>query len=214
MNKLKQQSLQVSDARYLTDVIEEGFAKTQAMIAKNVKHTDAAVAPLSFGGLSIDREFYNLFIIGGEKFDGGSFTVAKDRALVTAIEPDVKKRFFNLRDDSVVEWILSMPSLFMSENIDFMRSRPGQKAFFGRVTDLAIEPNSIRISFEAGIQIFQQSITDISHKLGIIGNPGCSELNNTHWTIKQVDLIKALMETGMISFCENEAAKKTTEHGH
>jgi hypothetical protein len=198
MNKLEQQSLQVPDARYLTDVIEEGFAKTQAMIAKNVKHTDATVVPLSFGGLSLDKEFYNLFVIGGEKFNSGSFTVAKDRALVIGIEPDVKNQFFYLRDDSVVERILSMPSLFMSENIDFMRSRPGQKTLLGRVTDLEIEVNAIRISFEADIQVFQQSITDISHSLGILGNPGCSELNNTHWTIKRVDLMKILTDTGLL----------------
>jgi hypothetical protein len=201
MNKLQEQALQAKDARFVTSIIDEGNAKTHEMLGELLKRNTAMgsnVLSPSFGGVSPNREYYNLFIIGGEKFDGGSFTVAKDRALVTAIEPDVKKRFFNLRDDSVVEWILSMPSLFMSENIDFMRSRPGQKAFFGRVTDLAIEPNGIRISFEAGIQIFQQSITDISHDLGIVGNPGCSELNNTHWTIKRTDLIKVLTEKGLL----------------
>jgi hypothetical protein len=35
--------------------------------------------------------------------------------------------------------------------------------------------------------------------LNIIGNPGCSELNNTHWTIKQVDLIDVLTETGLLN---------------
>jgi hypothetical protein len=198
MNKLQQQSLQAKESQFVVDIIDEGFAdekdnhaKTQAMISEllnRAAQTDAKVSPLSFGGVALNREYYNLFVVGGEKFDkdSGSFTVAKDRALVTGIEPDVKQCFFNLRDDSVAERILSLPSLFMSENKDFMRSRPGQKALLGRVTDLAIEPNNIRISFEADIRIFQQSITDISQNLGILGNPGCSELNNTHWTIKRV----------------------------
>ena len=171
MNKLQEQSLQAKDARYLTDIIDEGNAKTQEMIGELLSRSnqsDAKTPMLSFGGVALNRNFYNLFIIGGEKFGSGNFTIAKDRALVTGIEPDVKKQFFSLRDDSVVEQILSLPSLFMSENVDFMRSRPGQKALLGRVTDLTIEPNDIKISFEADMQIFQQSITDISHSLGII----------------------------------------------
>jgi hypothetical protein len=174
------------------------------MIGELLRRDIPKALPLSFGGVALSREYYNLFVIGGEKFDSGSFTIPKERALVIGIEPDVKQRFFfDLRNDSVVEQILSLPSLFMSENADFMRSRPGQKALLGRMTDLAIEPNDIRVSFEADIQIFQQSITDISQYLGILGNPGCSELNNTHWTIKQIDLVKILTETGLLAVTSN-----------
>ena len=203
MNKLQQQSLQAKDARYVTEVIDEGFDKTHAMLNELLQRDTPKSIPLSFGGVSLNREYYNLFVIGGEKFKNSEFTIQKDRALTTSIEPNVKKRFFNLYDDRVVEQIFSLPSLFMSENVDYMRSRPGQKVLFGRVTDLTIEPNDIRISFEAEMQIFQQSITDISHDLGIIGNPGCSELNNTHWTIKQVDLINVLTRTGLMTLRDN-----------
>jgi hypothetical protein len=34
----------------------------------------------------------------------------------------------------------------------------------------------------------------LARVIGVLGNPGYSDLNNTHWTIKQVDLIKALTE--------------------
>ena len=214
MNKLQEQSLQAKDARFITGIIDDGIvndeanhAKTQKMIGELLNRSaqpDEKKLPLSFGGVTLNREFYNLFVIGGKNFDSGSFTISKAKVFLTEyIEPDIKKQFNKLRDDGVVTRILSLPSLFMNENTDYMKSRPGQKALFGRVTDLTIEPNDIRISFEAETQIFQQSITDISHNLGIIGNPGCSELNHTHWTIKRIDLIKVLTETGLMIFREN-----------
>jgi hypothetical protein len=209
MNRLQEQSLQAKDSRYITDVLDDGFAdnsanheKTQEMLTELLNRSDKTVkmtAPPLLGGLPFDREFYNLFVIGGEKFESGSFTVSKERALVACIEQDVKIRFFNLRDDSVVERILSLPSLFMSENVDYMRSQPGQKALLGRVTDLEIGTNAIKISYEASARILQQRVTDISHSLGMLGNPGSSELNDTHWTIKQIDLVKVLTDTGLLA---------------
>ena len=201
MNKLQQQSLTTQDMPYIADLIEKGNARTQAMIAeiKNNAHTDTRPLPLSFGGMSPSREYYNLFVIGDEQFATGSFTVAKDTALVTYIEPEVKKKFFRIRSSSVVRQILTLPSLFMSENRDFKESRPGQKAILGRVTDIEIKTNDIKISFELEIQLFQQVITDISQSLGISGNPGLSELNNTHWTIKQIDLLQVLADAGIIA---------------
>jgi hypothetical protein len=201
MNKSQQLSLTAKETPVIAEMIEDGNAKTHELLGEVLSSIQGVKSniPLSFGGVMLNREYYNLFVIGTEKFDGDSFTVAKTSSLVSAIEPDVKDKFFNIRDDSVVEQILTLPSLFMSENVDFMRSRPGQKALLGRVTELSIERNDIRLSFEADVKIFQQSITDISHSLGILGNPGCSELNNTHWTIKQVDLIGVLTENGLLN---------------
>jgi len=206
MNKLQQQSLKAKDARYVTEIIYEGFAEGNANHAKmqatldelliRTVQPDTTTLPILFGGAELNREYYNLFVIGGEKFDGINFTVPKTKALVASIEPDVKKRFFNLHDDRVVEQILRLPSLFMSENADYMKSYPGQKALLGCVTELTVEPNNIRFSFYAYAQVYQQRITDISKNLGIMGNPGCSELNNTHWTIKRIDLMKALTKIG------------------
>ena len=209
MNKLQEQSLQAKNARYITDIIDEGIAndeanhaKTQEMLGEllNRYATPEVKKPqFLFGGVALNCEFYNLFVIGGENFNSGSFTISKVKVFSTEyIEPGIKKQFSKMRDDSVVEQILSLPSLFMNENTDYMKSRPGQKALFGRVTDLTIEPNDIRISFHAETQIFQQNVTDISQSLGVISNPGYSELNHTHWTIKRIDLMKVLAETGLM----------------
>jgi hypothetical protein len=118
---------------------------------------------------------------------------------VEYIDPKVKKKFFNIRDDAVVEKILTLPSLFMAENADYMRSRTGAKAILGIVTNLEILPTTIEVSFEPMTKIFQQSITDISAKLALPGNPGISELNHTHWTIKPIDLIAVLTENGLLA---------------
>ena len=65
MNKLQEQSLQAKDARYLTDIIDEGNAKTQEMIGELLSRSnqsDAKTPMLSFGGVALNRNFYNLFI--------------------------------------------------------------------------------------------------------------------------------------------------------
>ena len=209
MNKLQQQSLQAQDARYLTDILDEGFTndganhtKTQAMLGELLNrsnHTNMGGLPLSFGGVTINREHYNLFVIGGEKFNNGNFVISKSDVFPAEyIEADIKKQYMNLRDDNVVMKIFSLPSIFMSENIDFLQASPRQRVLFGRVTDLEINPNDIRIAYTVESQIYQQSITDISHDLGILDNPGCSELNRTHWTIKKVDLLKVLSELALM----------------
>jgi len=204
VNKLQQQSLQAKDARFVTDIIDEGFANAEAKLDELLNRTaqnENKPVPISFGGVALNRDYYNLFVVSSAKFDNsnGSFVISNKKALVESIEPQVKKQFFDLRDDSVLERILSLPSLFMNENVDYKRSRPGQKALFGRVTDIEFAGKDIRISFEGSTLIFLQSVTDISHNLGIIGNPGCSELNNTHWTIKQIDLIKVLTDAGLLA---------------
>ena len=208
MNKQQQTTLQAKDARYVTDIIDEGFdsneanhVKTQSMLGELLQR-EAQVGmkppPLSFGGVTLDREYYNLFVIGDEVFNGDSFTISKAKSLVEYIEPDVKERFFPIREDRVVEQIFTLPSLFMSENKDHMKSHPGRKVTLGRVTELKIEKNDIRIFFVAETRLFQQSITDVSKILGIHSAPGYSELNNTHWTIKRLDLMDALTGASLI----------------
>ena len=159
MNKQQQSALQAKDARFVTDIIDDGFdsnetnhAKTQAMLGELLQRkTQAGMKspPLSFGGVTLDREYYNLFVIGDEMYNGDNFTISKAKSLVDYIEPDVKKRFFPIREDRVVEQIFALPSLFMSENKDYMKSHPGRKVTLGRVTELKIEKNDIRIFFVA-----------------------------------------------------------------
>ena len=155
MNKQQQNALQAKDARFVTDIIDDGFdnneanhTKTQAMLGELLQRRNQEgikQPPLSLGGIILDREYYNLFVIGDEMFTGDSFTISKAKSLVEYIEPDVKKRFFPIREDRVVEQIFTLPSLFMSENKDHMKSHPGRKAILGRVTELKIEKNDIRI---------------------------------------------------------------------
>ncbi|GHV17905.1 hypothetical protein FACS18949_17130 [Clostridia bacterium] len=208
MNKMQELSLTPDDMPTIAGMIAEGYAdndsshaKTQAMLGavlNRIQEGAGTMPPVAFGDSAVCREYCNVFVNDVEKFDRGWFTVPKRKALVSFIEPEVKKRFFNIQDEHVVEQILSFPSLFMSENPDYMRSRPGQKALLGRVTDLELLKNDVKISFAVELQIFQQSVTNISQSLKLLDAPGCSELNDTHWTIKQIDLIAVLAENGLV----------------
>jgi hypothetical protein len=209
MNKTQELSLTPDDMPTIAGMITEGYAdndsshaKTQAMLGEvlnRIQGGTSTILPVAFGGSTVCREYCNIFVVGGEKFDRGWFTIPKQRSLVSFIEPEVKSRFFNIQDERVAERILSFPSLFMGENPDYMRSRPGQKALLGRVTDLELLKNDVKISFVSELQIFQQNITNISQSLKLLDAPGSSELNDTHWTIKQLDLIAALTENGLLT---------------
>lgn len=208
MNKMQELSLTSDDMPTIAGMIAEGYAdsnssraKTQAMLGavlNRIQESTGAMPHVAFDGSAVCHEYCNVFVVGGEKFDLGWFTISKRKSLVSFIEPEVKSRFFNIQDERVVEQILSFPSLFMSENLDYMRSRPGQKALLGRVTDLELLKNDVKISFAVELQIFQQSVTNISQSLKVLDAPGYSELNDTHWTIKQIDMIAVLVENGLM----------------
>jgi hypothetical protein len=209
MNRLQDLTLTENDARTLAGMIDSGnadstasHAKTQEMLGELLRQQSTAGrtnVPLSFGGTESNQEYYNIFVVGDEEFDKGWFTVHKSKALTISIEPAVKKRFSNIRDNKVVEEILTLPSLFMSENADYMRSSPGQTALLGRVTKIKLLRNDVKFSFEGEVRLFQQSITDISEKLSMDCTPANSELNQTHWTIKQANLIQILNENGLLA---------------
>ena len=121
----------------------------------------------------------------------------KDRSLRS--NSDIVKKFADLTSE-VIEQIKTFPSLFMYENTEYGgRTSPDQKAYFGFVTDLRVQENGlIKVRFRRDADINQQQINDIAHLLDIHEGSGIMELNQTHWTIKNVDLIEELTEAELL----------------
>ena len=149
------------------------------------------------GGLN--KEYYNLFVMGGEPFtafSNGHFIVQKDRALTENVSPDIEKSVNSLHAEAI-EFIKTLPAIFSSENTDYGRSDNVQQAFFGMVIDVRVQINGIKIYYQTLNAISQKRLIDLMRELDIEGRPTFNELNRTHWTIKRVNLVEELRDAGI-----------------
>lgn len=148
---------------------------------------------------ALNREYYNLFVMGGETFtafSGGHFIVEKDRALTENVSPDIKKAVSSFHAEAI-EFIKALPTIFAGENTHYGRSDDTQQAFFGMVTDVRVQDNGIKIYYQTLNAISQKRLNELMRELAIEGSPNFNELNRTHWTIKRVNLIEELRDAGI-----------------
>lgn len=156
------------------------------------------VTPNSAPG-ALSSEYYNLFVLGGEifsAFSSGHFLVPKDRALTECVSPDIKTVVNSLHAEAI-EFIKTLPSIFMSENTGYGRSDDMQEAFFGMVSDVRVQMNGIKICYQTLNAISQRRLIDLMRELDIQGRSSFSELSRTHWAIKHVNLVEELRDAGI-----------------
>lgn len=160
------------------------------------RHPGEVPAPVQ-GGLN--REYYNLFVMGGETFTAfsvGHFIVQKDRALTENVSPNIESTVNSLHAEAI-EFIKTLPSIFAIENTHYGRSDETQQAFFGMVTDVRVQDNGIKIYYQTLNAILQKRLNELMRELAIEGRPTFNELDRTHWTIKRVNLIEELRDAGI-----------------
>ena len=156
--------------------------------ANDVDKTGAAT-------ITLNKEFYNLFVVGGETFESGRFTIPNGRILNG--NPELEERYASLNSDAIAE-IKKMPSLFMSENKRYGGlTEPDHTAYFGIVLDARKQRKQTIVVFKSLLELPQQAIIDISVFLGIDNDgSGLTELNVTRWSIKRADLVSELRLAG------------------
>ena len=147
--------------------------------------------------LRVNREYYNLFVIGIEEFDKPYFKVPRERVLNQSMTDETKKRFEVLTPE-VIEEIKTLPSLFLAENRPYGRADEDQRVIYGFVSDVKIYDKDVKVYF-CGYKsdIVQQRLNELLDELGLIGDNRFNELNRTHWAIKRVDLIQELYEANL-----------------
>lgn len=154
--------------------------------------------PMMPGGfyvpLIVDREYYNLFVLGIEEYDKPYFKVPRDRALNQYMTKETMAMFDSLTPEMIAR-IKTFPSLFLAENRQYGRPDDDQCVIYGFVSDVKIYDNDVKIYF-CGYKndIPQRVINDLLEELGLSGNGNFNELNRTHWSIKRADLIQELYE--------------------
>jgi len=160
-------------------------------------------APMPFFGGNmyipqrIEREYYNLFVLGGEEFDKAYVKVQRDRALNQYMSQETMDKFSKLTESNVAQ-IKMMPSLFMAENSKYGKADENQRVIYGFIPDIKIYDSFIKVYFCGyKIDIPQQKLNELLEELQLVGNNKFNELNRTHWAIKRCDLIQELREAGV-----------------
>ena len=145
----------------------------------------------------INREYYNIFVIGTEEYDKPYFKVPRDRALSECMSKETKEKFSGMTKEDKQQ-IIMMPSLFMAENHQYGNADDGQKVIYGFVSDYKIYENDVKV-FWCGyrLDIPQIRLNELLEELQLIGDNRFNEMNRTHWAIKRCDLIQELQEAGI-----------------
>ena len=157
--------------------------------------------PMMPGGFyvpsTIDREYYNIFVLGIEEFDKPYIKMPRDRSLNQYMSKETMNLFDALTPEMLAR-IKTMPSLFMAESRHYGRPDDDQRVIYGFVSDIKVYDNDVKIYF-CGYKndIPQNAINGLLDELGLIGNTSFNELNRTHWSIKRVDLIQELYEASI-----------------
>ena len=187
-----------------TILVQTGERSVQVAQAQNVNHVVNLILPVMSTGprgststnVTLNKDYYNLFVIGDETYCDGHFTVPKDRALTESMSQEAKIQFSTLSEDDVSQ-IKTFPSNFACENHGCGKTDDAHQACFGLITDVKIQDNGIKIYFRPLSAVPQQRLNEIAFKLAIQCASSFNELNRTHWAIKKVNLIEELNAAGI-----------------
>jgi len=135
--------------------------------------------------INYNLKYYNLFVLEDDDMENNTFIMPIDKAL-NECNGDIKR--FAVLDDKSQQEIKNMPSLFVNNS----------KVFLGNVTYIKIQQNGVKIRFNVIKAIDKLKIQGILDDLKIKHRSYNSELNNLHWVIKDVNLLKMLAKNNII----------------
>ena len=178
------------------DTINQNITVNFAYMART---SDGRMQPTS---RTVNRDYYNLFVMGAEQFEQDHFIVQPDRALSKGWTSEELRTELGELTDEAVEKIKTFPALFMPEAKDYY-AKPSeeQQVFFGFVDGVRLQDNGIKIRCQLLWPIPMQQISDIGFELGMKDmTRAITEMNHTHWAIKRINLIEELKDAGISLF--------------
>lgn len=140
---------------------------------------------------SLSTMSYCLFVLENEEYNCGAFSIAKSRALRDYTPSGYRERYITLNPASVAE-LTSMPCIFAKRNMYYGSTEAGHPALLGRITDIRVQRETIKICF-SGFQGIPQQL--LNQNVGLFGMAFSSlrnELDEEHWSIKDCNLIDAI----------------------
>lgn len=151
---------------------------------------------------AFSRDYYNLIVYGDTPFtQEGHLTMSQDRCLNTYTSPELKARFTPLTPQTIEE-LKTFPCIVASENKRFGKTEEDHYALIAQLTDIRRRSNGTELYFRPFFLVSQQRLNDLEYELAIRpeNRSGFPELNHSHWTVKEIDLLEVLHDAGLIPF--------------
>ncbi len=193
---------------------EQSGQGTNIGLAQNVHNTTVNIMlPVSNGSITtptfiqktINIEYFNLFVILGEQYDKSYFIVDIKRALTITegTEKSIHDKLASFSEKAKSE-IMSYPCIFANENYRYSppETPPSgpQMAQYGFITKIQqLHNGDLKIYFQslAMCPISQDLLNTMVSELDLQGNEKVNELDRTHWSIKNVNIIEELKLKGV-----------------
>lgn len=144
-----------------------------------------------------NTNYYSLFVIANEKYNQPYILLDLDRALITAYGTNevIHNRLASFSEEAIQE-IKTYPAVFAGENYRYCHPdepNPGpQYAFYGFVTDVKVQDNG-------KVRVYYQIMPMCSIPQDLL-NAMIQELDKTHWSIKNINLIEEMRLKGISLF--------------
>lgn len=150
----------------------------------------------------LNTSCYHLFVLGGENFIDNHFIISPERALCQYWTNEVLREKYGKLTDECIDELKTFPALFVPETAGYYaKASEEQQAFWGILEDIRIQDNGIKIRYKSIWPIPLQNICNIGFELGIMDlTKAISELNRTHWAIKNINLMEELKDANISIF--------------
>ena len=158
----------------------------------------AAPTPVTYS-----RDYYNLIVYGQEPLlTDCHITFEKNRCLVEEdnITPELKARFSPLTLE-IIEELKGFLCILACENRHYGWTEEDHYASVAQLLDVKNRSNGIELYLHPLFAVPQARISERVFELGICGKyRRFNELNHSHWTIKEINLMEVLGDAGLNPF--------------
>ena len=145
---------------------------------------------------SLNKQYYNLFVLENENFSIGSFSISKERSLERYTSSKVKEKFSSLSDQAI-SVIRTMPCIFVKRNTQYKETDESFPALIGRITEVHEQGDNIKILFVPFQTVSQQLLNQNIALLKMAQSSLRNELDEEHWAIKECNLIHIFSAMGI-----------------
>lgn len=140
---------------------------------------------------SLKTEKYNLFVVENEEFKTGSFCIPLSKCMTKHISGE-NKRLYGAMDAKAFAELKFFPCVFATKNQDYLRTTETHHAIFGVIDDLKLQGNLVKVTYKPYTTFCQNILNNHPSQFGLFAKPVRNEMDDCHWTVKDVDLIQIL----------------------
>lgn len=137
----------------------------------------------------LSNELFNVFVVESEKYDCGSFSIAKQTALMKYTSEEHKEHF-GLLSPAVIEELKNMPCIFAARNQGFKTARTNYPAFVGKLTEITCQGEQIKFKFVVCGKLKQQFINENISLFNLLDTTVRNQLDEEHWSIRTGNLLE------------------------